>query len=148
MTIIMWPQEQLLRFPHQLCCSVNWENWCVKASLAVSPFRSAVTSPSTVYLSCLMSPAATVTRFYCPLCDSPAVYSYSTMLFGIWDIVWVFTSVWLHLQFQSHQIHLFITTGLFKRQVVTDFHCIPHEPYCLFCHKCCQSFIHIYLFPL
>lgn len=50
----------------QLVCSVNWENWCVKVRLLVFHFRSVVTTPLTVCLFTLMSPAAMVTCFYLP----------------------------------------------------------------------------------
>lgn len=40
-----------------LCCSVSWENWCVKVRLLVFHFRSAVITLQTVCLFTLMNPA-------------------------------------------------------------------------------------------
>lgn len=51
---------------HQLCCSVNWENWCVKVGLLVFHVTSVVTTLPTACLFTLMSPAAMVTCFHVP----------------------------------------------------------------------------------
>lgn len=66
----------------QLCSSVIWESWCVKALLLAFHFRGGVTAQLTVCLFTRMSPAAMVTRFYQPpLAELCAIKAYSILWF-------------------------------------------------------------------
>lgn len=64
----------------QLCSSVIWESWCVKALLLAFHFRGGVTAQLTVCLFTRMSPAAMVTHFYQPpLSELCAIKAYSIL---------------------------------------------------------------------